>query len=562
MGRVYLAEHVKMGRKSAVKLMSPGLALSAEATGRFHREASNASRINHPNVAAIYDFGEGEGGVLYLAMEFIEGETLSALIRREGRLPIARAASLIKQAADALAAAHHLGIVHRDLKPDNIMLTRHVDGSDWVKVVDFGIAKTTEASGRGSQTVTTAGVSIGTPDYMSPEQLAGDRLDPRTDLYSLGLVLFNMLTGDLPYPRLTSKETLVRRLTAPPRTLAEVCPELAWPPALQRALDGALAPEVGDRFADVAAFGRAVVAAANGDAEPMLAAARTVPLVTRAAAGATVPVAVATGAQPPRPSPLPSSRRMPRALAVGAIAVVGALAFVALRPRPADVASPRATIAAHAPAPADTAPASVPPTNLPPARDSAAADTTVASAPVQAGAPGALDRAGARGAPIVKRRAPSLAMAGMGASATPSMAAASVPRRDSAAAPPAIDAPARERADAAMATLQRAAQLFGQGDARGARLAMREAARDGVQFRQELAGAPIPADVEQQFRASMRQVVDSCQSAKARRASPEMVFVRCEALVQRPANEGSAMGNDSAPAAGLRARRQRFRPVP
>src|SRR5581483_1580048 len=155
-----------------------------------------------------------------------------------------------------------LGIVHRDLKPDNIMIARHHDGSDWVKVVDFGIAKTVQGSGEGgSQTVTTAGVSLGTPEYMSPEQLAGERLDNRTDLYSLGLVLFNMLTADLPYPRVTSKETLVRRLTSKPRTLAEVAPRADWPPALQASLDRALAPEPVDRYASVVDFGRDVIAA-------------------------------------------------------------------------------------------------------------------------------------------------------------------------------------------------------------------------------------------------------------------------------------------------------------
>ena len=264
MGRVYLAEHVRMGRKSAVKVMSPNLALSAEAISRFNREASNASRINHPNVAQIYDFGETSDGMLYLAMEFVEGETLRQLIERDGPMPAPRAADITKQVASALAAAHHLGIVHRDLKPDNIMIARHHDGTDWVKVVDFGIAKTVQGSGEsgaGSQTVTTAGVSLGTPEYMSPEQLAGERLDSRTDLYSLGLVFFNMLTGDLPYPRVTSKDTLVRRLTSKPRQLADVAPDGNWPTRLQAALDRALAQEPGERYSTVVDFGRDVVAA-------------------------------------------------------------------------------------------------------------------------------------------------------------------------------------------------------------------------------------------------------------------------------------------------------------
>ena len=265
MGRVYVAEHVRMGRKSALKVMSPTLAATADAITRFNREAANASRINHPNVAAIYDFGETPDGLLYLAMEFVEGESLHALVQRDGPLPIARAAQIIKGATDALSAAHHLGIIHRDLKPDNIMLARQIDGSDWVKVVDFGIAKSVATPGEGGgQTVTTAGVSLGTPEYMSPEQLAGEKLDQRTDIYSLGLVLFNMLTGDLPYPKLTSKETLVRRLTSRPASLTAVRPGIAWPAPLQAALDRALDPEPDRRYASVADFGRAVVEAAAG----------------------------------------------------------------------------------------------------------------------------------------------------------------------------------------------------------------------------------------------------------------------------------------------------------
>ena len=257
MGRVYLAEHVALGRKSAVKVISPAYANSAEAITRFNREAANASRINHPNIAQIYDFGESDG-VLYLAMEFIEGEALSAMIERLGPLPLARAANITMQVADALGAAHTLGIVHRDLKPENIMIGRRHDGSDWVKVVDFGIAKTVERE-EASQNVTVAGVSLGTPEYMSPEQFAGEKLDHRTDIYSLGLVLYNLLTGQLPYPQVTSKETLVKRLTSPPKPLAEARADIGWPPGLQTALDRALAPEASSRYNLVTDFAADVV---------------------------------------------------------------------------------------------------------------------------------------------------------------------------------------------------------------------------------------------------------------------------------------------------------------
>ena len=273
MGRVYLAEHVRMGRLSAVKVMSPALAPTADAIGRFNREAANASRINQPNVAAIYDFGETEDGTLYLAMEYVEGETLSAVLRREGPFSPTRAAEITGQIADGLTAAHHLGIVHRDLKPDNILVTRSHDGREWVKIVDFGIAKTTQADAE--QNVTSLGVAVGTPEFMSPEQIAGEQLDGRTDLYSLGLVLFNMLTGALPHPALTSKQSLVQRLTARPRTLADVRPNVAWPARLQVALDRALAPEPADRFrtvGELAAVVRAAVgvASSSGAASQMM----------------------------------------------------------------------------------------------------------------------------------------------------------------------------------------------------------------------------------------------------------------------------------------------------
>jgi serine/threonine protein kinase len=282
MGRVYLAEHVRIGRRSAVKVMSPDMARTADGVARFNREAANAARINHPNVAQIYDFGETSDGTLYLAMEFVEGETLRQIIQRRGPMAPARAAALTKQIADALEAAHHLGIVHRDLKPDNIMVARRHDGSDWVKVVDFGIAKTVQGDDddeRRSQTLTTAGVSLGTPEYMSPEQLAGERLAPATDQYALGLVLFNMLTAKLPYPELTSRETLVARLTSKPQTLLDVVPGIAWPPALQAALNRALAPKVANRYASVTEFALDVaLASASFDpyATPRVANAATV----------------------------------------------------------------------------------------------------------------------------------------------------------------------------------------------------------------------------------------------------------------------------------------------
>jgi hypothetical protein len=258
MGQVYLAEHVKMGRKAALKVMNPGMNQDPDAIARFNREAANASRLNHPNVCAIYDFGETPEGLIYLAMEYIEGESLSSLIEKNGVLAAPRAASIIHQAADALSVAHDYGIVHRDLKPDNIMISRNRDGSDLVKVVDFGIAK---ASSSDAQKVTKTGLVVGTPEYMSPEQLAGDKLDGRSDIYSLGLVAFNCLTGKLPFPSNSAQEAMIMRLTDFPKTLAEIKPDIEWPVELQNVMDKALARDADERYQKAADFGREIAKA-------------------------------------------------------------------------------------------------------------------------------------------------------------------------------------------------------------------------------------------------------------------------------------------------------------
>lgn len=259
MGRVYLAEHVRMGRRSAVKVMGRALTTDREALSRFNREASNASRISHTHVAAVYDFGETRDGLVYLAMEYVDGEPLTALLRRETSLDPARAAKIVAQVGDGLDAAHALGIVHRDLKPDNIMITRGRDGGDWVKIVDFGIAK--EAGGGEGQQVTKTGLVIGTPEYMSPEQLAGEGVDARSDVYSLALVAFVLLAGELPFPGGSTEQIFVSRLAGQPRTLAEVKPGVAWPEGVQAVFDRALARDPAQRPGSAGELGMALLAA-------------------------------------------------------------------------------------------------------------------------------------------------------------------------------------------------------------------------------------------------------------------------------------------------------------
>jgi serine/threonine-protein kinase len=321
MGEVYLAEHVKMGRKSALKVLHPGMVSDVDAISRFNREAANASRINHPNVAAVYDFGETPDGLIYLAMEFVDGPSLTTLIAEQGALAPTRAAEIVRQAADALAAAHDMGIVHRDLKPDNIMLARTRDGGDLVKVVDFGIAK---AAGNTAQNVTKTGLVVGTPAYMSPEQLAGDTLDGRSDIYSLALVAFNMLTGTLPFPSDSAQESMIMRLTDQPKTLAEMRPEVPWPADVQAAMDRALERLAPDRYQSAAEFGHALQRAVERMPESRASAARTVVLDT-----AGVPPTRVASEPAAAPTPGPRSRLTPVVGAIAAIAVVAAITAVA-----------------------------------------------------------------------------------------------------------------------------------------------------------------------------------------------------------------------------------------
>src|SRR5574338_158412 len=220
MGRVYLARHVRLPQNVAIKVLHPAMVRDANVVARFRREAVNASQIENEHVARVFDHGEVGDGLFYIAMEFVEGEPLSKIIAREGALPPARAAEITRQAADALAAAHErpTPIVHRDLKPDNIMVGARRDGTDRVKVVDFGIA---EAMSGGGPKLTQQGLVIGTPEYMSPEQLSAITLDCRSDIYSLALVTFDMLTGQLPFIGESPHEAALMRLRDRPRTLAE-----------------------------------------------------------------------------------------------------------------------------------------------------------------------------------------------------------------------------------------------------------------------------------------------------------------------------------------------------
>ncbi|MGC4069175.1 MAG: serine/threonine-protein kinase [Polyangiaceae bacterium] len=200
MGTVYAAEHLTLRKKVAIKVLHRDLLRLPNIAARFEREARATARIEHPNVTAAVDFGALEDGALYLVLEFVDGRTLRQELAK-GPLPLPRALHIANQIASLLVTAQSLGIVHRDLKPENVLLVQRGDDPDFVKVMDFGIARMTrgEDDEDASQPLTKLGAVFGTPEYMAPEQALGQRVDSRADLYALGVMLFEMLAGVRPY---------------------------------------------------------------------------------------------------------------------------------------------------------------------------------------------------------------------------------------------------------------------------------------------------------------------------------------------------------------------------
>lgn len=225
MGVIYQAVHTKIDRICAIKLLTSLSSDREGALARFNREAKMASRIDNSHAVTIYDFGEAEGGMLYLVMEYIDGKPLSYALVQEQILRLERVVHITSQIAEALSAAHVLDIVHRDLKPDNIMLTHKSAETDYVKVLDFGIAKSVAEDG--ADKLTKTGFVLGTPIYMSPEQVLGEKLDARSDIYSLAIIVYEMLSGRLPFEGDTSQSIMIKRLTNDPMPLSDVAPSVS-----------------------------------------------------------------------------------------------------------------------------------------------------------------------------------------------------------------------------------------------------------------------------------------------------------------------------------------------
>lgn len=250
MGTVYLCEHAVLHRRLAVKVLRADLTSDPELADRFRNEAIAASRIGQENVVDVLDFGADEDGALYYVMEALDGRSLGALIRDEGALTVPRALDLLEQISRALAAAHARGVVHRDVKPDNVFLVRRDDGSELAKVIDFGISHVPRA--RGSARITRVGAIIGTPEYMAPEQAAGEEIDSRADVYAAGVLAFEMLTGELPIEAATPIATLVAHQTRTPDPPSRR--RQAIPPEVDALVLRALAKRPKDRFESMEAL--------------------------------------------------------------------------------------------------------------------------------------------------------------------------------------------------------------------------------------------------------------------------------------------------------------------
>ncbi len=255
MGRVYRAEQTALGRTVAVKIIHPHLVGEENAAARFITEARAASRLNHPNSVGIIDFGKTQDGQHYLVMEYIRGRDLSRVAYEDGPLPFRRIVDVLRQTLSALSEAHSLEIIHRDLKPENIILSAIRTGGDFVKVVDFGLAKMRVENGPG---ITSPGIVCGTPEYMSPEQGRGDPLDHRSDVYAMGVIFYQLLTGRLPFEAESPTQVVLLHLTREPDDPRTVAPERDIPESIVNVLKKSMSKSTEQRYQSADEFSAAL----------------------------------------------------------------------------------------------------------------------------------------------------------------------------------------------------------------------------------------------------------------------------------------------------------------
>ncbi len=348
MGKVYFGEQVGIKRPCAIKILDPRMAGGGDIedfTRRFLLEASVAAKLTHPNVVTIFDYGETADGSCFIAMEYLEGRSLSDELKVVGKLPADRAIHITRQAARALREAHTLGVVHRDMKPGNVYLVKRDDDEDFVKVLDFGLVK--EASTGEGQDHTQLGQIMGSPRYMSPEQVQGKHVDARTDVYALGAMLYAMLAGRPPFDKATDLATMMAHVSDTPQPLGQVAPDADLPPGLEAVVMKCLAKNPDDRFPSMEALitalrlrpGEMTTSDSGGHRGPKL----------------EPPMLAVQAAPEPRRKPLPYLIAV-----VVAVGIAGAVAVMSQRQEaaPPPIAS---TAASVAPPPAAPTPPPAPP---------------------------------------------------------------------------------------------------------------------------------------------------------------------------------------------------------
>ena len=415
MGSVYRARQIALGTTLALKIMHRHLSGEPTFAARFLREAQAASRIDHPNSMRVLDFGEEPDGLLYIAMEYLDGRTLAAIIEEDGPLPIARTANVASQILSVLGVAHELGVIHRDLKPENIMVVGGTDDEgtpqDVVKVCDFGVAKLLahRPSGR---SVTAEGVVVGTPEYMSPEQARGDALDARSDIYAMGVLLFHMMTGKVPFEASTALGTALLHVTEEP--MPPSITHAGIDPRLEAICMQAMSKRPEDRFASAREMRlrlRPLVDRREGATPPesFMNELRPNPVVSGASPEESGPIAPNGFADDGslRPTALREQLEIPRRgygllATAGVLVLVVATAFVfgrrsASEHTTAPVSIPPTAAPALSMAPAAHAPAEAPPP--PPPEAAPATPAPVALAPAKPSAAPHVAAAGTTGGP-------------------------------------------------------------------------------------------------------------------------------------------------------------------
>ena len=428
MGTVYRAKQHAMGREVAIKILRSDRAVDDAAKARFLREARTNSLLASPNTVTVFDFGQAQTGELYLAMELLDGESLGQRLHRGGRMSVAASVDTTRQALRSLAEAHAKGIIHRDLKPDNLFFARVLSGGQYeeiVKVLDFGIAKMLRDEDAAMNAVETqAGTVFGTPRYMSPEQAQGKPLDPRSDLYALGVILYQMLTGRPPFADDDAVVVMARYIKTQPRPPSEICPEAMIPADVERVVMRTLSNDPNDRPPTAEALSAELARALES-----MAAATSGVRISVSQPPQPIPDAIAAGIAPPPPPQARTGLVVLTLIGVGVAAAV--LVFLAIhfgtRRDVADVPAPPATtsaaIASATPSPVPSASSEVPTVSLDdlPKAASTATAATAATAATSTATPPAVPGPSASG------KKPPTAATGSGRPRPPGSASAGAP---------------------------------------------------------------------------------------------------------------------------------------